>query len=75
MMTDPAENMAFRAMDRQLQPLAPCPTSPESMRIFEQHCQVRVSKHPCVPSDCGQTLAGDGPMESSMSFSAVLSSS
>ena len=40
LITDPAENMAFLAMDRQLQPLAPCPTSPQSMEIFEKHCQV-----------------------------------
>jgi len=28
---------AYLMLDPQLQPLAPCPTSPESMQVFEQH--------------------------------------
>ncbi len=40
LMADPAQNMQFMAIDNQLQPLAPNPASPESMAIFEKHCQV-----------------------------------
>ncbi|XP_061563431.1 mitogen-activated protein kinase kinase kinase 7 isoform X2 [Cololabis saira] len=32
--------MAYLTLDHQLQPLAPCPNSKESMAVFEQHCKM-----------------------------------
>ncbi|XP_007891110.1 mitogen-activated protein kinase kinase kinase 7 isoform X2 [Callorhinchus milii] len=32
--------MAYLTLDHQLQPLAPCPNSKESMSVFEQHCKM-----------------------------------
>ncbi|KAM9420481.1 mitogen-activated protein kinase kinase kinase 7-like isoform 1-T1 [Salvelinus alpinus] len=32
--------MAYLTLDYQLQPLAPCPNSKESMAVFEQHCKM-----------------------------------
>ncbi|KAG7282428.1 hypothetical protein CRUP_018145, partial [Coryphaenoides rupestris] len=32
--------MAYLTLDHQLQPLAPCPNSKESMAVFEQHCRM-----------------------------------
>uniref|UniRef100_A0A8C7M057 Mitogen-activated protein kinase kinase kinase 7 n=1 Tax=Oncorhynchus mykiss TaxID=8022 RepID=A0A8C7M057_ONCMY len=32
--------MAYLTLDHQLQPLAPCPNSKESMAMFEQHCKM-----------------------------------
>ncbi|XP_034006316.1 mitogen-activated protein kinase kinase kinase 7 isoform X1 [Trematomus bernacchii] len=32
--------MAYLTLDHQLQPLAPCPNSTESMAVFEQHCKM-----------------------------------
>ncbi|KAK5880557.1 hypothetical protein CesoFtcFv8_023571 [Champsocephalus esox] len=32
--------MAYLTLDHQLQPLAPCPNSNESMAVFEQHCKM-----------------------------------
>ncbi|KAJ8377329.1 hypothetical protein AAFF_G00261140 [Aldrovandia affinis] len=32
--------MAYLTLDHQLQPLAPCPNSSESMAVFEQHCKM-----------------------------------
>ncbi|XP_032829515.1 mitogen-activated protein kinase kinase kinase 7 isoform X1 [Petromyzon marinus] len=32
--------MAYLTLDHQLQPLAPCPTSKESMAVFQQHCKM-----------------------------------
>ncbi|KAK5904021.1 hypothetical protein CgunFtcFv8_007749 [Champsocephalus gunnari] len=32
--------MAYLTLDHQLQPLAPCPNSRESMAVFEQHCKM-----------------------------------
>ncbi|XP_071057955.1 mitogen-activated protein kinase kinase kinase 7 isoform X2 [Pseudochaenichthys georgianus] len=32
--------MAYLTLDHQLQPLAPCPNSQESMAVFEQHCKM-----------------------------------
>uniref|UniRef100_A0A8C7TQ09 Mitogen-activated protein kinase kinase kinase 7 n=1 Tax=Oncorhynchus mykiss TaxID=8022 RepID=A0A8C7TQ09_ONCMY len=32
--------MAYLTLDHQLQPLAPCPKSKESMAVFEQHCKM-----------------------------------
>ncbi|KAM3870860.1 mitogen-activated protein kinase kinase kinase 7-like [Diretmus argenteus] len=32
--------MAYLKLDHQLQPLAPCPNSKESMSVFEQHCRM-----------------------------------
>uniref|UniRef100_A0A8C9S6Y2 Mitogen-activated protein kinase kinase kinase 7 n=1 Tax=Scleropages formosus TaxID=113540 RepID=A0A8C9S6Y2_SCLFO len=41
--TNGSENsipMAYLTLDHQLQPLAPCPNSKESMAVFEQHCKM-----------------------------------
>ncbi|XP_033739394.1 mitogen-activated protein kinase kinase kinase 7-like isoform X3 [Pecten maximus] len=35
-----AMNLVYQSLDHQLQPLAPCPTSRESMEIFDQHCKL-----------------------------------
>ncbi|XP_041351808.1 mitogen-activated protein kinase kinase kinase 7-like isoform X2 [Gigantopelta aegis] len=35
-----AMNMVYLSLDHQLQPLAPYPGHPESMAIFERHCQL-----------------------------------
>ncbi|XP_061494133.1 mitogen-activated protein kinase kinase kinase 7-like isoform X10 [Rhineura floridana] len=32
--------MAYLTLDHQLQPLAPCPNSKESMAVFEHHCKM-----------------------------------
>ncbi|XP_026146993.1 mitogen-activated protein kinase kinase kinase 7-like isoform X1 [Carassius auratus] len=32
--------MAYLTLDHQLQPLAPCPNSKESIAVFEQHCKM-----------------------------------
>lgn len=32
--------MAYLALDHQLQPLAPCPNSKESMAVYEQHIRM-----------------------------------
>uniref|UniRef100_A0A8C5RPJ7 Mitogen-activated protein kinase kinase kinase 7 n=1 Tax=Laticauda laticaudata TaxID=8630 RepID=A0A8C5RPJ7_LATLA len=38
--TDNSIPMAYLTLDHQLQPLAPCPNSKESMAVFEQHCKM-----------------------------------
>nr|XP_034333636.1 mitogen-activated protein kinase kinase kinase 7 isoform X2 [Crassostrea gigas] len=35
-----AMSLVLQSLDHQLQPLAPCPTSVESMEIFQQHCKL-----------------------------------
>ncbi|KAK3096578.1 hypothetical protein FSP39_001440 [Pinctada imbricata] len=35
-----AMNLVLQSLDHQLQPLAPCPASRESMEIFHQHCKL-----------------------------------
>lgn len=35
-----AMSLVLQSLDHQLQPLAPCPTSGESMEIFQQHCKL-----------------------------------
>ncbi|XP_061176805.1 mitogen-activated protein kinase kinase kinase 7-like isoform X2 [Saccostrea echinata] len=35
-----AMSLVLQSLDHQLQPLAPCPTSVESMEIFDQHCKL-----------------------------------
>ncbi|XP_029900164.1 mitogen-activated protein kinase kinase kinase 7-like isoform X2 [Myripristis murdjan] len=38
--SDSSIPMAYLKLDHQLQPLAPCPNSKESMSVFEQHCRM-----------------------------------
>nr|AJE25832.1 mitogen-activated protein kinase kinase kinase 7 [Paralichthys olivaceus] len=38
--SDNSVPMAYLTLDHQLQPLAPCPNSKESMAVFEQHCKM-----------------------------------
>ncbi|KAL3881337.1 hypothetical protein ACJMK2_027789 [Sinanodonta woodiana] len=35
-----AMHLVYQALDHQYQPIAPCPSSRESMEIFEQHCRL-----------------------------------
>ncbi|KAF7655626.1 hypothetical protein LDENG_00053190 [Lucifuga dentata] len=37
---DSSVPMAYMKLDHQLQPLAPCPNSKESMGVYEQHCRM-----------------------------------
>ncbi|KAL5010470.1 hypothetical protein ScPMuIL_012775 [Solemya velum] len=38
--TDFAMSLVYQSLDHQLQPLAPCPSSKESMETFEEHCRL-----------------------------------